>query len=419
MIRSRQGHTPGSLPPRKSAPRESKQKLRVTGIGINDIDKSQPPASDARAPQIISSDGTASLHLTLAVCDYEHVREIAQGLVRADGITLTPLIFPSIEEITFRFTKSLEWDVSELSFGKYISLTSQGDAPMIAIPVFPSRVHRHSAIYVRSDRGIKTAKDLEGRAVGIPEWAQTAGIYVRGMLAEDHGVDLAKIRWLQAGVNEPGRAEKVELKLPAGIRYKARPRHQPLGHAGERRGRCRHLGARAGGVRARRRGGAAVPGLPRRGGALLQEDRHFPDHASHDDAPRGFEQHPWIAMNLYKMFDEAKRRCLARLRDFTCARIPLPWAAAIADEIVAGYGPDPYPYGIEDSRPTLEAFCRYAHDQGVTHRRMTSTICFRARCARWRGCERGAGSKLPPGITRKFGSCAFVKDSRYVVNHFL
>ena len=181
------------------------------------------PAPELRAPQIVESGGTASLHLTLAVCDYEHVREIAQGLLRADGILLTPLIFPSIEEITFRFTRGLEWDVSELSFGKYISLTSQGAAPMVAIPVFPSRVHRHSAIYVRADRGIRTAKDLEGRAVGIPEWAQTAGIYVRGFLAEEYGVDLAKIRWLQAGVNEPGRAEKVELKLPAGIDYQPRP----------------------------------------------------------------------------------------------------------------------------------------------------------------------------------------------------
>src|SRR3954464_4824512 len=184
--------------------------------------QSKPPASDARAPQIVNSNGTASVHLTLAVCDYEHVREITQGLGRAHGITLTPLIFPSIEEITFRFTKSLESDVSELSFGKYISLTSQGDAPMIAIPVFPSRVHRHSAIYVRADRGIKTAKDLNKRTIGIPEWAQTAGIYVRGFLAEDYGVDLSSVRWLQAGVNQPGRAEKVELKLPSGIRYEAR-----------------------------------------------------------------------------------------------------------------------------------------------------------------------------------------------------
>ena len=184
--------------------------------------------SASRDPHVIVSNGTASVHLTLAVCDYEHVREITQGIVRADGIALTPLIFPSIEEITFRFTRSPEWDVSELSFGKYISLTSQGNAPMIAIPVFPSRVHRHSAIYVRSDRGIKTAKDLEGRAVGIPEWAQTAGIYVRGMLAEEEGVDLAKIKWLQAGVDEPGRAEKVELKLPSGIRYQEQYETEPV-----------------------------------------------------------------------------------------------------------------------------------------------------------------------------------------------
>src|SRR6476646_5026613 len=96
--------------------------------------KTKPISADARAPQIVSSNGTASVYLTRAICDYEHVRDVTPGLGRANGITLTPLIFPSIEEITFRFTKSLEWDVSELSFGQYISLTSQGDAPMIAIP---------------------------------------------------------------------------------------------------------------------------------------------------------------------------------------------------------------------------------------------------------------------------------------------
>ena len=85
------------------------------------------PAADMRSPDIVLRDGTALVHLSMAISDYEHVREITQGIVRADGIALTPLIFPSIEEITFRFTRSLEWDVSELSFGKYISLTSQGD----------------------------------------------------------------------------------------------------------------------------------------------------------------------------------------------------------------------------------------------------------------------------------------------------
>jgi 4,5-dihydroxyphthalate decarboxylase len=329
------------------------------------------PAGDLRAPQVVRSGAIASVHLTLAVCDYEHVREIAQGLVQADGITLTPLIFPSIEEITFRFTRNLEWDVSELSFGKYISLTSQGNAPMLAIPVFPSRVHRHSAIYVRRDAGIRTAKDLEGRAVGIPEWAQTAGIYVRGFLAESYGVDLGKIRWLQAGVNEPGRTEKVELKLPAGIRYESRP-HTSLAAmlaSGEIEAA---ISARA--PEAFAPGGSVVRLFP---DCRAEEERFFkatgifPIMHLITIRRAAFEQHPWIAMNLFKMFDAAKRRCFDRLCDFTCARIPLPWAAAIADEIRAQYGPDPYPYGIEESRPTIEAFCRYAHDQGVSHRRMS------------------------------------------------
>jgi 4,5-dihydroxyphthalate decarboxylase len=329
------------------------------------------PAPELRAPQIVRSGGIASVHLTLAVCDCEHVREIAQGLVHADGITLTPLIFPSIEEITFRFTRSMEWDVSELSFGKYISLASQGDVPMLAIPVFPSRVHRHSAIYIRRDAGIRTAKDLEERSVGIPEWAQTAGIYVRGFLAENYGVDLAKIRWLQAGVKEPGRTEKVALKLPAGIRYEQRP-HTSLAAmlaSGEVEA---VFSARA--PEGFAPGSSMVRLFP---DCRAEEERFFKATGifpiMHLIAIRraAFEQHPWIAMNLFKMFDEAKRRCLNRLRDFTCARIPLPWAAAIADEICVDYGPDPYPYGIEESRPTLEAFCRYAHDQGVTHRRMT------------------------------------------------
>ena len=325
---------------------------------------------ERKAETIVGANGTASVHLTLAVCDYEHVREITQGLVRADGITLTPLIFPSIEEITFRFTRSLEWDVSELSFGKYISLTSQGIAPMVAIPVFPSRVHRHSAIYVRADRGIKTAKGLEGRAVGIPEWAQTAGIYVRGILAEEYGVDLAKIRWLQAGVNEPGRTEKVELKLPGAIQYQSRPDTSLSAMLA------------SGEVDAVISARAPDPFTP--GGAVV---RLFPNYRAEEERffnktrifpimhlitirRTVFEQYPWIATNLFKMFDEAKRRCFNRMRDFTCARIPLPWAAAITEEIAEAFGPDPYPYSIAESRPTLEAFCRYAHDQGVTHRRM-------------------------------------------------
>jgi 4,5-dihydroxyphthalate decarboxylase len=343
---------------------------------------SSSPASESgkaapRSPQILGHHGTASVHLTLAVCDYDHTRDVMSGAVRVEGITLTPLVFDTIEEITFRFLKNLEWDVSELSFGKYIALTSQGAAPMVAIPVFPSRVHRHSAIYVRADRGIKTAKDLNKRTIGIPEWAQTAGVYVRGFLAEDYGVDLSSIQWLQAGVNQPGRAEKVALNLPGGMRYAARPE------------------ASLSSMLASGEIDAAI--TARAPDAFIKGDgkvvRLFPDYRTEEERffrktgifpimhlitlrRAAFEQHPWIAMNLYKAFDESKRRCLKRLRDFTIAGTALPWIAAIADEIVRAQGEDPFPYGIEASRRTLESFCRYCHDQGVTAQRMTPEDLF-------------------------------------------
>ena len=187
---------------------------------VNEASRMSAAGAD-REPEIIESGGTARLHLTLATMDYDHVRDLTNGLVRAEGIVLTAFNLP-IEEITFRFVKNREWDVSELSFGKFIAFAAQANSPFIGIPVFPSRVFRHSAFYVCADRGIATPKDLEGKTVGIPEWAQTAGIYARGFLAETAGVDLTKIKWVQAGLNQAGRDEKVEFTLPPGMQYRQR-----------------------------------------------------------------------------------------------------------------------------------------------------------------------------------------------------
>src|SRR5438067_10033512 len=110
-----------------------------------------------------------------------------------------------------------------MSVGKVVSLMSGERPPIVALPVFLSRVFRHSAIYLPEGSPIREPKDLEGKRVGIPEWAQTAGIYVRGMLQHEYGVDLAAIDWRQAGVREPGRIEKVELKLPKGVKIVALP----------------------------------------------------------------------------------------------------------------------------------------------------------------------------------------------------
>jgi 4,5-dihydroxyphthalate decarboxylase len=295
------------------------------------------------------------LALSLAINPYEHVREL-----RPEGIELTVLEL-AIEEIFYRFTRFREWDVSEMSFGKVISLMSEERPQIICVPVFLSRVFRHSAIYVRP--GIKTPKDLEGKRVGIPEWAQTAGIYVRGMLQQEYGVDLARVSWVQAGVRDPGRVEKVGLKLPPGVSIKAvadKTLSQMLA-AGE-------LDAV---ISARE-----VPG------ARLFEDyraleaeywkktRIFP--IMHVVALRRdvYERDRWIAMNLFKAFEEAKRASLERMSEFGLSHVPVPWVPDHVRQWRALVGDDFWPYGVEANRPTLEAFLQYGFEQGVAKRRL-------------------------------------------------
>jgi 4,5-dihydroxyphthalate decarboxylase len=329
-----------------------------------------------RAVNVIDSGGRALLHLTMATSDYEHVRDLTNGVVRPDGISLTAFTL-GIEEVFFRFIKNREWDVSEMSFGKFIGYASQGNSPFVGIPVFPSRVFRQSAFYVRTDRGIKSPKDLEGKRVGIPEWAQTAGMYARGYLAETAGVDLTKITWVQAGTNEPGREEKVAFTLPPGIRYE------------QRRDSSITAMLLSGEIDAAI--AAHEPDAVRLGQGKIV--RLFPDfrreearyHAETGIFPimhliairrAVFERYPWVARNLVKAFEEAKRRSLERLRDLTISRIPVPWAASVLPEWGEAFGEDPFPYGLEPNRTTLEAFCRFAHAQGITARQMTPDELF-------------------------------------------
>jgi 4,5-dihydroxyphthalate decarboxylase len=317
-----------------------------------------------------------SLPLTLAISEYDHVRDLVSGRVKPEGIDLTALVL-SIEEIFYRFTVYREWDVSEMAMGKYVSLRSQGDKSLTAIPVFPSRMFRHSSIYVRSDGPVKTPADLKGRRVGVPEWAQTAAIYSRGLLVHQYGLALADVAWVQAGVNEPGRTEKVALKLPAGVAVE-RPAEKSLNGmllAGELDAvMTAHAPAafEAGDPRIKRLFAEFMPVEL----AYWRETGIFPIMHCIAIQTRVLEAHPWVAMNLLTAFETAKRRSVARAFEATASRFPIPWSHERANMAAPLFGNDYWPYGIEPNRVTLEAFLTYAHEQGVCHRLLTPEELF-------------------------------------------
>jgi 4,5-dihydroxyphthalate decarboxylase len=316
------------------------------------------------------------LELTLAIHDYDHTRDVVTGAVPVGGVHLRTLALEP-PEINGRFSQFREWDVSEFGLGKYISQRAAGDDSITAIPVFPARAFRQSCIYVRADSDLTTPEGLAGRRVGIPEWAQTAVVYARGFLTDHHGVDLATIAWSQAGVSEPGRVEKVRVRLPDGVVVTPRPDTtlEHLLESGEvdaiitaqppdawivRRPWIRRLFADP---RASEEAYYRATGI-------------FP--IMHTIAIRRdvLDAHPWIALELFKAFEIAKRRSYARLVDAMLPRLPLPWVADDAERTMAVVGRDPFPYGIEPNRTTLEAVVRFAHDQGVAERALPIEALF-------------------------------------------
>lgn len=305
-----------------------------------------------------------TLPLTMAISEYDHVRDLTTGRVVPEGIRLNCLSLP-IEEIFFRFIHHREWDVTELSFAKYLALRAGGDTTLSALPVFPSRVCRHSSVFVRRG-GIADPAELAGARIGLPEWAQTAAIYTRALLTHEWGIPLQKVDWYQAGVNEPGRAEKVRVHLPDGVRLTRVP------------DRSLDEMLRSGDI------DAVFSARPPRSFTDGHPDvvRLFPDFEGtereyvqrtgifpimHVVALRSsvLEEHPWVATNLLDAFEEAKRRSVARLTDATASRIPLAWSVPRMADVTALLGGDPWPYGVQANRTTLQAFIRFALEQGV------------------------------------------------------
>lgn len=309
-----------------------------------------------------------TLHIDIATSDYDHIRDLALGRVGIEGATFNYQIYP-IEETFYRFVHYREWDVSEMSFAKFVGIMSEDTPDIVGLPVFTARMFRQSSVYVRKDAGIETGSDLRGRRIGVPEWAQTAAVYTRGWLTDDLGIPLQEVEWFQAGLNEPGRREQIELSLPQDVSLTPVPERslKEMLEAGD-------LDAI---FAARPPAGMDAPGCPVAAlfdDAPAEEAAYFTETGvfpiMHTVAMRRdvYRANPWLAQNLYKAFIEARERSLARIFDPQTSRFMVPWIVDYAAKQKAFLGEDYYPYGLEENRRTLEVYLRWCHEQGIAKR---------------------------------------------------
>ncbi len=310
------------------------------------------------------------LPLTFACGRYDRTEALRTGEVRPEGVALNYIPIEASREIFDRFVGGRDFDCAELSISEYIRMVDAGEDRFVGVPVFPSRVFRHGFIFVNRNAGISKPKDLEGKRVGVGLYTQTAAVVIRGHLQNDFGVDFSTVKWVQGAIEKPGaHGQPVTRPLlkPIDIVDNASPWSLAELLA---RGEIDAM------IPARRPPGFGEnPDIVRLFPNYREVERDMYARAKihpimHLLAIRRdvYDRDPWVATSLYKAFLEAKNFAVDLMRVSITQSTMFPWHIAEFDEIERLMGGDPWPYGIEPNRPTLEATIKFLGQQHMIAR---------------------------------------------------
>jgi 4,5-dihydroxyphthalate decarboxylase len=316
------------------------------------------------------------LTISLACCDYDRTRAVFDGRVPVEGCEVVAVAM-SPEEAFHRAFKYQEFDVTELSMSSYMNVQSRGDSPYVGIPVFLSRLFRHSSIYVRKDSGIEKPEDLKGKMVGVPEYQMTAALWVRGILQDEYGVMPADIHWRNGGLEEGGREERAPLSLPDEIDLQSISKDETL---------AEHLND-----------GRLDALISARAPSCFQTNddvvRLFPDYKTAEQAyftKTGMfpimhlvgirrsivEKHPWLPVNVYNAFLKAKQICYAEMEEVGHLNQTMPWPVYELEQVRKLMGPDHWRYGVHENAREIEAMLRYSFEQHLSVRQLEASDIF-------------------------------------------
>jgi 4,5-dihydroxyphthalate decarboxylase len=316
------------------------------------------------------ADATKTLTLTTALRTHGHTAALKNGEVPVRGATLSFIeVEPQI--LAFRrMVRDLAYDVCELAPTTYIIAKAYG-APFTAIPIFFERRFHHAGLLVRNDAGIREPKDLEGKRVGVRAYSVTTGVWTRGILVNEFGLDSAKVTWV---VDDEEHVTQFRLPpnvehVPAGKSLAAMMASGEIQAGFAANAGIGREGPPKAGWQAKERKEtddyrelfADPDGL---GAAWFRRTGIYPMHSTLVIKDEILKANPLLAQAMFEAFQESKARYLERLRDGT--------AGGKNDrrylEQMKVVGDDPLPYGLEVNRRSIETLVLYAFQQGLIPR---------------------------------------------------
>ena len=311
--------------------------------------------------------------ITLACGDYDRTQPLIDGTVMPEGLELNWLTLPHYE-IWTRMLNYYDFDASELSLSSYLIARTLGK-PLIAIPVFPARAFRHSCIFINTKSGIREPRDLAGKRVGLAEFQQTATVWVRGILEHEYGLALDKVRWFTWR-----KRSRMEIDMPRQYSIEQIPPEKQADEmlaSGELDAIiCANLfpSLLSGAPNVRR----LFENYPEVESAYYKKTGIFP--IMHTIAIREelWKESPWIAISLFKAFQQAKELAYRRLNDLSPYKISMVWFREPMNEQKKILGEDPWPYGLAKNRHVVETLMGYLHEQGLAKRQLSIEELFAA-----------------------------------------
>ena len=301
----------------------------------------------------------SKLRLSVACGDYDSVKALKEGSVEASGLELIFLTDMGPRERHWRLARKMQFDVCEENVGAYFMARERGD-PVTGIPVFLHRRFRHGFVFINTDAGIKSPKDLIGKRVGGTNFQPAGNIWMRGILEEHYGVPHREITWIV------DRSEDVPFTAPPGLRIEMKTSAKPLSDMladGELPAMISPTIPRpfaAGDKRIAR----LFPNYKEIEIDYFRSTGIFPIMHLTTIRQEIVDKYPWVATNLVKAFEAAK---LAAYRRVANPRmVPLAWVRTAVEEQQDILGRDPWAYGLTPAnRRNLETIQHYTHQQGM------------------------------------------------------